>query len=112
MEALIAVRKYCDEILDGQELAGECMRLAAARTIGELDGIGPTWWDGEELERIAAFVSTLKLHKFGGIPAMLHPWQLHLVGLYSLGKATTAYSPPNICASRSARGMPSRRRPP
>ena len=80
MEALETVRKYCQEILDGQELAGDCMKLAAARTIGELDGDGPVWWDSEELNRIAAFVSTLKLHKFGGIPAILHPWQLHLVG--------------------------------
>ena len=80
MAALETVRKYCSEILDGTESAGECMKLAAARTLGELDGIGPTWWDSEELERVAEFVSTLKLHKFGGVPAVLHPWQLHLVG--------------------------------
>tara|TARA_R110000822_G_scaffold271363_1_gene394116 strand:- start:1194 stop:2804 length:1611 start_codon:yes stop_codon:yes gene_type:complete len=56
------------------------MKLAAARSLAEIDGDGPVWWDSEELDRVAAFVSTLTLHKFGGIPAMLHPWQLHMVG--------------------------------
>ena len=80
MEALKTVRQYCRDLLDGAEPAGECMKLAAARTIEEIDGQADTWWDGEELERVAEFVGTLKLHKFGGVPAMLHPWQLHLVG--------------------------------
>lgn len=80
MAALETVRQYCSEILDGTESAGHCMKLAAARSLAEIDGDGPVWWDSEELERVAAFVSTLTLHKFGGIPAMLHPWQLHMVG--------------------------------
>ena len=80
MAALETVRKYCSEILDGTESAGHCMKLAAARSLAEIDGDGPVWWDSEELEQVAAFVSTLTLHKFGGIPAMLHPWQLHMVG--------------------------------
>ena len=80
MAALETVREYCSAILDGTESAGHCMKLAAARSLAEIDGDGPVWWDSEELERVAEFVSTLKLHKFGGLPAVLHPWQLHLVG--------------------------------
>jgi len=80
VEALDSVVQYCRRVVNGDELAGQCIKLAAARSLAEIEGRGPVTWDAEELERVAAFVGTLTLHKFGGVPAVLHPWQLHLVG--------------------------------
>lgn len=74
------VRGYCSDLESGRLPAGDPMRLAAARTLRELDGVGPVSWDAAELDRVAEFVGRLRLFNYGNAVAVLHPWQLHLVG--------------------------------
>ena len=80
MDSGIIIRKYCDDLVSGAEPANEPMQLAAARTLRELDGDSPIRWDLAELDRLVAFVGTLRLHDWRNAPATLHPWQLHLAG--------------------------------
>jgi phage terminase large subunit-like protein len=80
VDPLDQIRQYCDDVISGAAVAGECIQLIAARTLAELDGDRDVWWDGAELERIVEFVGLLKLHDSRNAPAQLYPWQLHLVG--------------------------------
>lgn len=79
-DPLAVVRRYCSDLESGAVPAAEPMRLAAARTLAELDRPGPVTWDGEELARVVEFVGRLRLFNFGDVPAVLHPWQVHLAG--------------------------------
>ena len=74
------VQKYVNDVLSGEEVAGEAIRLACKRFKSWFDR-EDFWFDNEKVNKVIDFIGHLKHFEdeYNGQPFLLLPWQKWII---------------------------------